>query len=268
MRKTQVLFFDQNQSRFQEFKASLSESHYSFKLVTSFEECINLFENESDWNVLVLDASFLSEEKVYGWVKSLKTSLSFLKVILLGKDGSKSELLKSIRLGATEYLEAPVTEKDFHQTLTQLLDEFRFHQPVSEVLTDLQTPTDEKPHLRLLSSSLAPVTPTSTGITPSSAWSISCSPENANRETLTNSSLSQELSQSLTETVTLSFTVMKRRWAESFERQYLTELLVKMQGNVSAAAREAKLDRSNFLRLLRKHRLKAEVYRKSQSIAA
>lgn len=57
------------------------------------------------------------------------------------------------------------------------------------------------------------------------------------------------------------YTEMKKRWSESFEREYLISTLSRHQGNVSAAAREARLDRSNFLRLLRRHGLRAQVYR-------
>ncbi len=55
---------------------------------------------------------------------------------------------------------------------------------------------------------------------------------------------------------------LKRKWSDSFEREYLLGTLQRHGGNVSAAAREAKLDRSNFLRLLRRHQLKAESFRK------
>jgi transcriptional regulator with GAF, ATPase, and Fis domain len=61
---------------------------------------------------------------------------------------------------------------------------------------------------------------------------------------------------------------LKKRWSSSFEREYLGSLLSKAGGNVSAAAREAKLDRSNFLRLLRRHGLRAQEFRPSQKIAA
>ncbi|OFZ19290.1 MAG: hypothetical protein A2X94_05830 [Bdellovibrionales bacterium GWB1_55_8] len=60
-----------------------------------------------------------------------------------------------------------------------------------------------------------------------------------------------------------NYTALKKQWSESFEREYLTAALAKHGGNVSAAAREAKLDRSNFLRLLRKYALRAQVFRKA-----
>ncbi|MGK5082456.1 sigma-54 dependent transcriptional regulator [Bdellovibrionota bacterium FG-1] len=59
-----------------------------------------------------------------------------------------------------------------------------------------------------------------------------------------------------------SYTELKKKWSDSFEREYLAAVLNRNGGNVSAAAREAKLDRSNFLRLLRRHHLRSEEYRK------
>ena len=66
--------------------------------------------------------------------------------------------------------------------------------------------------------------------------------------------------------VELSFTKVKKQWSSSFERDYLVFILKRHQGNVSAAARDARLDRSNFLRLLRKHTIKSEEYRTLTSI--
>jgi transcriptional regulator with GAF, ATPase, and Fis domain len=60
----------------------------------------------------------------------------------------------------------------------------------------------------------------------------------------------------------IGYTELKRKWSEAFEKEFLVASLSKHGGNVSAAAREAKLDRSNFLRLLRRHGLKAQEYRK------
>lgn len=56
---------------------------------------------------------------------------------------------------------------------------------------------------------------------------------------------------------------LKKRWCDSFEREYLVAALNRHGGNVSAAARESRLDRSNLLRLLRRHGLKAQTYRKA-----
>ena len=58
----------------------------------------------------------------------------------------------------------------------------------------------------------------------------------------------------------LPFKDAKERLLESFEREYLIELLRKNNRNISQAAREAKIDRKSISRLLKKHGIKlAEV---------
>ena len=61
-----------------------------------------------------------------------------------------------------------------------------------------------------------------------------------------------------------SYTTLKKRWSFLFEREYLVAILNRHDGNVSAAAREAHLDRSNYLRLLRRHRMTAQEFRKAR----
>lgn len=58
-----------------------------------------------------------------------------------------------------------------------------------------------------------------------------------------------------------TYTDLKKRWVDVFEKKYLMGLVSRHSGNVSAAARDAKLDRSNFLRLLRRHDIKAGEFR-------
>jgi DNA-binding NtrC family response regulator len=63
----------------------------------------------------------------------------------------------------------------------------------------------------------------------------------------------------------LTYTEMKKKWSDSFEKEYLVSTLERHHGNVSAAARESKLDRSNFLRLLRRHSVNASQFRPAGS---
>jgi DNA-binding NtrC family response regulator len=58
-----------------------------------------------------------------------------------------------------------------------------------------------------------------------------------------------------------TFTEVKKKFALQFEQDYLNDILTRHQGNVSAAAKESGLDRSNFLRLLRRHQMQAQNYR-------
>jgi two-component system nitrogen regulation response regulator NtrX len=59
-----------------------------------------------------------------------------------------------------------------------------------------------------------------------------------------------------------SYMDLKKKWVDSFESEYLRTILREQAGNVSAAARLAQIDRSNFLRLLRRHQIKAQDFRK------
>ena len=52
-----------------------------------------------------------------------------------------------------------------------------------------------------------------------------------------------------------SFQAEKERWVDRRERAYLTWLMAEHQGNVSAAARAARMDRKYLHKLLRKHEL-------------
>ncbi len=58
-----------------------------------------------------------------------------------------------------------------------------------------------------------------------------------------------------------SFKERKRDMVETFERDYLTRLLVEHRGNLSRAAREARKDRRDFGKLLKKHRLDPKSFR-------
>lgn len=58
-----------------------------------------------------------------------------------------------------------------------------------------------------------------------------------------------------------AYAARKKSTERQFEREYLEQLLTRHVGNVSAAAREASVDRSNLLRLMRKHGLKSEAFR-------
>ncbi|HEX4622738.1 MAG TPA: helix-turn-helix domain-containing protein, partial [Myxococcaceae bacterium] len=55
-----------------------------------------------------------------------------------------------------------------------------------------------------------------------------------------------------------SFVELRDKTLHEFERDYLTTLLERHHGNVSAAARDAKLSRSQFYRLLSRHDIVAK----------
>jgi DNA-binding NtrC family response regulator len=54
----------------------------------------------------------------------------------------------------------------------------------------------------------------------------------------------------------LSFKQAKAKWIDELEGRYLREILTRFRGNVSQAARAARMDRTTFHRLLNKHRIR------------
>ncbi len=53
----------------------------------------------------------------------------------------------------------------------------------------------------------------------------------------------------------LPFKAAKRKWLESFEKKYFTDILQEFNGNISKAARKAGIDRKTVYRILKKHGL-------------
>ena len=62
----------------------------------------------------------------------------------------------------------------------------------------------------------------------------------------------------------LGLSEARQRLVDSFERTYLEQLLERVRGNLSAAAREASTDRKSLWRLLRKHGIEAADYRRAR----
>jgi two-component system nitrogen regulation response regulator NtrX len=58
-----------------------------------------------------------------------------------------------------------------------------------------------------------------------------------------------------------NFRETKGRFVAQFEKEYLTDMLLRHKGNVSRCAREAGMERSGFQRLMQRHSLKSEDFR-------
>lgn len=64
----------------------------------------------------------------------------------------------------------------------------------------------------------------------------------------------------------VNYTLLKKKWSNEFEKEYLQNLLARTRGNVTAAAKESGIDRSNFLRILRRHKISAQYFRSGMEI--
>ncbi len=67
---------------------------------------------------------------------------------------------------------------------------------------------------------------------------------------------------------TPTYTHLKKQWSDAFEKEYLLNVLQRHQGHVTGAAKESGIDRSNFLRLLRRHGIHAQGFREVTKKAA
>ncbi len=244
MEPIQVLIIDPEQTTRDQLRSALNvDQRVELHLSSSAEGAAELLKRKTQWHVIILN-SWLPGQDAFSFIQDWKERDSKTQFILLSQDASKAELVKALRLGILDYFEKPLPVQDVKNSMDRLLQKMSLENsrglaPVislpSGKMTDTSTPASlgalsVAPRLRLVgsegvTSGLSPVTP------------------------------------SVDASAGASYTDMKRRWIETFEVEYLSRLLDHHEGNVSAAAREAKLDRSNFLRLLRKYGLKAEVYR-------
>ena len=58
-----------------------------------------------------------------------------------------------------------------------------------------------------------------------------------------------------------TFAEMKKKMIRDFEVEYLSHLLKKHKGNISAAARESGVDKKNFWEMMKKHSLSADIFK-------
>lgn len=57
-----------------------------------------------------------------------------------------------------------------------------------------------------------------------------------------------------------TFQAAKKKVVESFEKHFLSQILKKHNGNISAASKEAKLDYKNFHSKLKKYQIKKKLF--------
>jgi DNA-binding NtrC family response regulator len=85
---------------------------------------------------------------------------------------------------------------------------------------------------------------------------------NCDREWIESQHLHLEKRQKPDQVPMESFQTAKKRSIEAFEREYLKSLLSWCRGNISRAAKFAHKERSSFCRLLKKHHINADAFRR------
>jgi len=172
------------------------------------------------------------------FTKEVKEQHKGLKVIVMTGHGEKSTAIQALRIGASDYLEKPFDMEEMTHAVNRALKERTLEKENETYAQNVVQLSAVATPDRNTENELTYVPQTSIDV---DTWSDK---EN-----------------------TSSYTVLKKKWSEAFEKEYLTQVLVKHGGNVTAAAKEAAVDRSNFLRLLRRHQIDASVYRVTKKAA-
>jgi DNA-binding NtrC family response regulator len=261
MEPIQVLVIDPEENTRNQLRTAFEkDERIELHLSSSAEGAKEVLMGRTSWGLVVLNV-WLPGQDAFSFVQEWRQRDSKTQFILLSQDASKLELVKALRLGVSDYFEKPLQISDLMSAVDAVVQRLK---------------------------GLAPVVPLSRNAT-SSVSLPSQLPEMTSNKVST-PALRSELSQSAVpiggrlrlvssdaspvqgsefgpgtgergSALAPSYTDLKRKWVETFEVDYLSQLLNQHGGNVSAAAREARLDRSNFLRLLRKYGLRADVYR-------
>lgn len=157
--------------------------------------------------------------------QEIKSGNGHRKVIVMTGHGEKSTAIEALRKGASDFIEKPFDMEEMVHSAVRTLREFTIEQQNLEFVENLRQQSG------------APVQPSN--VIP----------------------LKREFAAHAEDK--MNYTRLKKQWTDQFEQDYIQKLLQKNNGNVTAAAKEAGLDRSNFLRLLRRHQIQAQTYRKA-----
>jgi DNA-binding NtrC family response regulator len=217
-----VLIVDDEETIRKLLKARFERDGFRVVTASSAEEARSIVDSTPDLGVIVTDIRMPGQDGLT-LTTEVKASHKHLKIIVMTGHGEKSTAIRALRLGASDYLEKPFDIEEMTHAVNRTVNEYKLEMRNEEILATVQVGGP-------------PAAGGSSVPTGQDIWA-----ENDN--------------------LTSSYTVLKKKWSEAFEKEYLTSVLERHHGNVTAAAKEAAVDRSNFLRLLRRHHIDASVYR-------
>jgi DNA-binding NtrC family response regulator len=244
MKLIQVLVIDSEEGTRELLRTSLkTREKIDLHLASSYEGALEVLSHQKEWALVLLNV-WLPGKDGFAFVQDLRRMHPLTEFIVLSPEGSKVEIIKALRLGVVDYFEKPYAISEVNQAVDVSIANYLSKQP---------TPLRPEGGVRAENVPVASLAPKPRHL---SIVGSSSSAESLGIDGGSPSQSAQVVGSDL------SYTDLKRKAVESFEVSYLTQLLSMNHGNVSAAAREARLDRSNFLRLLRKYGLKSESFRR------
>jgi DNA-binding NtrC family response regulator len=216
-----VMIVDDEETIRKLLKARFERDGFRVVTASSAEEARSILDSTPDLGVIVTDIRMPGKDGLT-LTTEVKATHKHLKIIVMTGHGEKSTAIRALRLGATDYLEKPFDIEEMTHAVARTVNEYKLEMRNEEILATVQVG--------------GPSASVASAPTGQDIWAES-------------------------DSLTSSYTVLKKKWSEAFEKEYLTSVLERHHGNVTAAAKEAAVDRSNFLRLLRRHQIDASVYR-------
>jgi DNA-binding NtrC family response regulator len=217
-----VMIVDDEETIRKLLKARFERDGFRVVTASSAEEAQAMVNSTPDLGVIVTDIRMPGKDGLT-LTSEVKASHKHLKIIVMTGHGEKSTAIRALRIGASDYLEKPFDIEEMSHAVTRTVNEYKLEMRNEEILATVTV-----------------------GHPPSAGGGSVPQGQDIWAES---------------DSLTSSYTVLKKKWSEAFEKEYLTSVLERHHGNVTAAAKEAAVDRSNFLRLLRRHHIDAAVYR-------
>lgn len=246
----QIIVADSDEMIRKSVESSLLREGYKVESAHNYDQLRSLVSNLNSAVILITRSSLLGgNQKLF--IEQLHSKSSESKVIFIAEEKDKSQALSGLKAGVFDFLIKPLDLLELNYAIKRCL-RHSSDSSIQRVQSTLDSPNSvDSTNVHPLRISSYSRTTSENIATPGAGATLLAFPSSS--QSFSDSTASHEN----------SYTDLKKKWCDSFERQYLITLLHKTEGNVSAAAREAKLDRSNFLRLLRRHGLKSNEYRKA-----
>ncbi len=254
--KARILVVEQEKSLSQLLHSKLVQDGHEVWFAANRDEAQPFFVEGRELNILILELN-AHPSSGFAWVKQLNQSHPHVKIIVTTQNHDSQLAVKAFRCGVSDFFEKPFDLGELSEAVSRCYDKYLSDHSSQELIKMLQTRLQEME----ARGSAAP--PSSSQLEGQLEGQLQSQPEGQQGQTQGPLLRLVRSDQNAIEKSDLSFTQYKRRWSDTFEQEYLVSILNRNHGNVSAAAREAKLDRSNFLRLLRRHHLNAQNYRKA-----
>lgn len=226
---TNVLVVDDEESIRKILRARLEREHFIVHTAENADQALANLAHDPQISLIITDIRMPGKTGIE-LLKEIKLMHPGKKVIVMTGHAEKSTAIEALKNNASDYLEKPFNMEEMVLSLKRAEYEYQLEQKAKRPLS--LVPTNENLH---------PNQPQNVIPLFSSQSAVLATTGGSGQ----------------------TFAQMKKECVDQFEQNYLQNILTQFNGNVTAAAKAAGLDRSNFLRLLRRHHITSKVYRRA-----